>query len=307
MDGTIVVEIIGNYLSLFKDYVEKHIKEAEKANQLTFLYILTVPAMWDARAKELMTQAAIHGGLVKNNQRQNMLMITEPEAAALSCEMSYKYHNKGATANFIVCDAGGGTVDLVTFRLEKDDNENDVIFQLGDGEGDTCGSTYIDDEFKEYLVNFYRPVGLDMPNNSADFNQPMKTFINELKPKFEPYDGNDSHVIVNLGRPIPSGYDKKGQVINGKRLKIRRKDMQEKIFDPTIDRVEELIKTQIGKLEKGKIDVIILVGGFSKNSYLRQRLTRTFLPIKIVIPDNAVTSISEGAVSYALKPRMIIT
>lgn len=82
--------------------------------------------------------------------------------------------------------------------------------------------------------------------------------------------------------------------------------MKEKIFDPIIGRVETLIENQISKMTDGKIDVIVLVGGFSRNSYLRQRLTRTFRSIRIVIPNNAVTAISEGAVSYAQRPRMIL-
>ncbi|KAI9254419.1 hypothetical protein EDC94DRAFT_618770 [Helicostylum pulchrum] len=69
--------------------------------------------------------------------------------------------------------------------------------------------------------------------------------------------------------------------------------MKDKISNPITGRVETLIETQISKTTEGRIDVIILVGGFSRNSYLRQRLTRTFRSIRIVIPSNAVTAISE--------------
>lgn len=47
-------------------------------------------------------------------------MITEPEAAALSCEMYYKDYNRVSAVNFIVCYVGEDTVNLVTFCLEKD-------------------------------------------------------------------------------------------------------------------------------------------------------------------------------------------
>lgn len=83
--------------------------------------------------------------------------------------------------------------------------------------------------------------------------------------------------------------------------------MQEKVFDPIVRRIEELIdiqKDQMGRDEK--IDIVLLVGGFSKSKYLQDRLKTRYEPdIKILHPANAVTAISQGAVSYAQKPRMI--
>jgi hypothetical protein len=83
--------------------------------------------------------------------------------------------------------------------------------------------------------------------------------------------------------------------------------MKEKIFDPIMKRIEDLLDTQIKKMrEDEKIDTILLVGGFSKSRYLQDRLRRRYEPnITIGIPANAVTAISQGAVSYAQRPRMI--
>jgi hypothetical protein len=88
---------------------------------------------------------------------------------------------------------------------------------------------------------------------------------------------------------------------------MKKQDMMTEVFDPIIEKIETLLKQQIGQLEKGeKIDTILLVGGFSQNRYLQYRLKHTFEPaIAIGIPAEGVKAISKGAVSYALNPRMI--
>lgn len=77
------------------------------------------------------------------------------------------------------------------------------------------------------------------------------------------------------------------------------------VFDPIIKRIEDLIDRQVNKMDT-KIDVILLVGGFSNCKYLDERLKKRYIDtIRIATPSNAVTAISQGAVSYAQRPRMI--
>lgn len=88
-------------------------------------------------------------------------------------------------------------------------------------------------------------------------------------------------------------------------LKMSNADMKNFVFDPIIKRIEDLIDRQVKKLD-GQIDVILLVGGFSKCKYLEERLRQRYIDtIRIAIPSNAATTISQGAVSYAQRPRMI--
>lgn len=82
---------------------------------------LTVPAAWDGKGCEYMRGAAISAGLVQSahagdtNWRDRLRIITEPEAAAVHCAQLTDLHHLKPSQNFIVVDAGGGTVDLVCF------------------------------------------------------------------------------------------------------------------------------------------------------------------------------------------------
>lgn len=188
LNDATAVDVIGEYLKVFKKHVDDYIikKEAEKKffflqGSLKLCYVLTVPAMWDKTAKDTMVRAAIKGGLVEKGQHDHLLMITEPEAAALACEEHYKDIEKKDGTTFIVCDAGGGTVDLVTFRLNINKDGTEIIHQVGEGEGDTCGSAYLDYNFINYIFNFYKEIDFPVERETMKLDKAMKHFIEELK------------------------------------------------------------------------------------------------------------------------------
>ena len=70
-----------------------------------------------------MRDAAIAAGLVQSARagdkdwRERLRIITEPEAAAVHCAHLTDLHKLRPSQNFIVCDAGGGTVDLAIYKV----------------------------------------------------------------------------------------------------------------------------------------------------------------------------------------------
>ena len=69
-------------------------------------YVITVPAIWSDKAKDLTRQAAIAAGI----PRKKLTLITEPEAAALFCASLCQEVDLKEGDRFLICDAGGGTV-----------------------------------------------------------------------------------------------------------------------------------------------------------------------------------------------------
>jgi molecular chaperone DnaK (HSP70) len=68
-------------------------------------YVMTVPAIWGHAAKNLTLEASTKAGIDPNS----LVFVTEPEAAALYCSAVSPCGLKDGD-NFVVCDAGGGTV-----------------------------------------------------------------------------------------------------------------------------------------------------------------------------------------------------
>lgn len=188
-----VVDIIAQYLMHLNKKVKDNIikKENVTKSNLILNYVITVPAMWDDIARNTMVQAAIKAELITSKKGGTLQLISEPEAAALSCDeymkQNFASHYNKEDFNFIVCDAGGGTVDLVAFRKTKKLDEQgeiiNTIEQIGEGVGDTCGAVNLDKNFRKYIVHFYKEVmGLTIAD-SQFFDAHMKFFRKNIKVK----------------------------------------------------------------------------------------------------------------------------
>ncbi|KAI7894680.1 uncharacterized protein EV154DRAFT_560047 [Mucor mucedo] len=329
-----VVRIIADYLKFFKNYVVEYIVSKEMDESFTFYnrskllkkykikYVMTVPAMWNSVARNSMVQAAVEATLIEKNEVDQLLIISEPEAAALFCmkrktEYFEKEDEKLNDTNFIVCDAGGGTVDLVTFNLQLNKEEYDtpttkqMIFQIGDGVGDICGSTCLDVGFQNYLHEFYKSFGVDIDKENALLDDVMNDFVKNYKLDFMPNLQGDSYYDINLpGNGIRNfTSDSTYSMTNANRtLKMKNQVMKEQIFDPVVDRIFYLIDDQLNQAKKvdRRIDTILMVGGFSQSRYLQQRIKDRYKGVcHVSFPTEGVEAISYGAVSYALNPRTI--
>jgi hypothetical protein len=99
-------DYLSGIYSYSKERLESHYGNVRLQNQQT-AYVITIPAIWGDEAKELTRRAAEDAGI----PRRELILITEPEAAAIYCsskckqEGGLKVHDR-----FLICDAGGGTV-----------------------------------------------------------------------------------------------------------------------------------------------------------------------------------------------------
>ncbi|KAF2824912.1 hypothetical protein CC86DRAFT_456871 [Ophiobolus disseminans] len=89
-------------------------------DRLRFQVVCTVPAVWTTQAVYRMREAAGHAGILSDRSAgpTSLRFVSEPEAAALATLEDLKARpnfKKGDT--FVICDAGGGTVDLISYRV----------------------------------------------------------------------------------------------------------------------------------------------------------------------------------------------
>ncbi|KAG2198327.1 hypothetical protein INT47_003040 [Mucor saturninus] len=292
------VKVIADYLKLFKNHIIEHIVTKEMDEKFTFhnrskllkkykmRYAITVPAMWNSSARDTMAQAAVEATIIKKDEVDQLLIISEPEAAALHCEKRFtNYFNSLEgninDTNFIVCDAGGGTVDLVTFNLQINEKKR------------------IDD-----LSNWF---GVNIDKENVPLDDLMRDFVTNYKPNFMPNLQGD----INLpGKGITNfTVDSTYRMANGnKTLKMKNQEMKEEIFDPIVNRIFALIDDQFKHAKRFgiKIDALLMIGGFSQSKYLQQRIRNQYSCVcPVSVPFEGVTAISHGAVSYALNPPIL--
>ncbi|CAG8562945.1 7176_t:CDS:2 [Rhizophagus irregularis] len=122
--------------------------------------IITVPAEYLEKDKEIMRECAYKAGLIKEKESKNLQFTTEPEAAAIYCMennlKTYGLNIPGTT--FMIVDCGGGTVDLTTRKVLKDGQLGEVTERAGD----YCGSTFVDREFIKVLRKILGDDAIDL-------------------------------------------------------------------------------------------------------------------------------------------------
>lgn len=112
-------------------------------------YILTVPAVWSEAAVEKTRRCAEEAGM---GEESTLRTVSEPEAAAVHALGHNTLYNFSVGDTVVVCDAGGGTVDLITYRITALQPVLRVT-EAAPGRGDCCGSTLLNHRFDSFLRN----------------------------------------------------------------------------------------------------------------------------------------------------------
>jgi hypothetical protein len=108
------VTLVEDFLAGIRDCTLKSIEESydvEWVRNSKIEYILTVPAIWKDSAKDVMVQAATRAKFGKH--RTDFHLVSEPEAAAAYTLKAIQPNELNVNDTFVICDAGGGTVDLI--------------------------------------------------------------------------------------------------------------------------------------------------------------------------------------------------
>ncbi|KAL5003365.1 hypothetical protein BDV10DRAFT_200311 [Aspergillus recurvatus] len=151
---------------------------------LRFHVVITVPAIWKAYARQSMQDAAKSAGILKKRKagETTLSFVPEPEAAALAtlCERGRRI-KKGDV--YVICDAGGGTVDLISYEIR--DTNPIAMREAVEGRGGLCGGLLIDEAFEAVCK---RRLGRRWDNLSKKgVNDVMRgEWEQYIKPQFRP-------------------------------------------------------------------------------------------------------------------------
>ncbi|KEQ67730.1 actin-like ATPase domain-containing protein [Aureobasidium melanogenum CBS 110374] len=305
--GKTAVQAAADYLANLKDHVSEQLQKrfGERMYTTTKVeYILTVPAVWSDAAKDATMKAAELAGM---NEADNLSMITEPEAAALCALKTVADVSAREDDVWIVCDAGGGTVDLISYEIKS--LSPFLIEEAVSGNGDVCGSGMINMRFQAHVRSRMGAAALDkyIDKNENAWANCLKHFEDYTKKSFNPQKYPDKVY------PIPLWYapDEPDADIEDSHINLSTMDLAE-IFRPVIESALKLIDDQYTALIKRKKQPtgIILVGGFGKNKHLMQSIENHFKPIaptmEVIRPGHSWSAVAVGAVIHRLEGASLV-
>ncbi|KAE8371983.1 hypothetical protein BDV26DRAFT_275028 [Aspergillus bertholletiae] len=289
-----VDDVATDFLHLLWEYAQDDIRKEYGPNWNTMYkvkVVLTVPAIWSPAAANKTKDVARAAGLP-----DNVFLVSEPEAAALAImrEKNAEGSSLKVGDSFVVCDAGGGTVDLVSYTIVSVDPlqlEECVV-----GNGDLSGSVFVDAAFENYVKSI---VGIEKYNSLRERNkeQMMREFESTVKRNYSG-DNQDCFVeLVGVG-DIPNQHVEDDQI-------ILTPDVMRNLFDDIVGRIISLVKGQVDEAERKGFNVktILLVGGFGCSNYLYKTLEDAHREdgIQVLRGPGAWSSVCRGAARWGLE------
>ncbi|KAK3594224.1 hypothetical protein CHS0354_016924 [Potamilus streckersoni] len=280
-------------------------------------WVLTVPAIWDDKAKQFMREAAIQAGIGK----QQVMIALEPEAASLFCRhiplqvMSSEVVPLDAGTRYIVIDAGGGTVDITIHEIMEDGN----IKELNKATGGAWGGQEVDEAFKQFLIQIFgNGVFQKFKSNAVEDYFTLFREFEVKKRKITP-NGKDKVVIIIPAKLKELFESETGEAFNkcisrsefasqveltkGNKLRLDSSVMKG-FFEKATESVVEHVKT-FHDSDKYDINVALMVGGFSESSMLVSAVRDACSSWKVVVPNEAGLVVLKGAVIFGHNPTPI--
>ncbi|KAF9930720.1 hypothetical protein FBU30_000098 [Linnemannia zychae] len=303
-NGLTVVDAIADYLRLFHAHVVQTVLQGfgSAFAQHHIQYCLSVPAMWTDHAKAVMRQAALQAGLISPlDPPHRLLLISEPEAAALYCEKKCDQFSISNGQRFMICDAGGGTVDLIVFEVAQGPRGRSLR-EVTHGSGHSCGSVFLDERMEALLrrkFSKWNEKGL----TPANWTQIMDAFIHQVKPLFDGIEDQYINMPAVPGRSDMTDYD---IGLEDGVLTLSAEEMRREVFDPVVDDVLRLIQHQL-QLTGFNCHAIFMVGGFGSSDYLNTRVKAEFgnKVGLIAKPPRAELAVVRGAALAGISPRTV--
>jgi hypothetical protein len=223
-------------------------------------YVITVPALWDYAEQEKTRACAERAGMGSGS---SITLIPESEAAGIWAIQHMLSIHEGDT--FVICDAGGGTVDLTTFRVASlsPDRRQCALAGAGAGSGGLCGSIFLNRVFEAYLAQKLQ----DHPGWDPDFMvDALAAFETRIKPNFSGC-ARDVHTIRIGGLALSARHGVRYRGV----LELTDDELRVHVFDVVVSRILPLVRDQIAHAE-GRVKDVVLAGGFGRNPYLKKQL-----------------------------------
>ncbi|GME48972.1 actin-like ATPase domain-containing protein [Neofusicoccum parvum] len=324
-----VMDAVADYLTQIRTHTNEILTrrhgEAFMASTPT-QFVLTVPAVWSDAAKDATLKAAERAGM-GSRESGGLKLISEPEAAAVYTLKAIQPNHLSVGDNFIVCDAGGGTVDLIAYKITQ--LSPLLVEESAIGTGGLCGSAFLNYRFEDHVkarLGDERYTEMRTKKQKT-WNMGLRYFEEFVKRNFNP----DAHVEINV--PFPGLPDDEEAGLDCGFMTMTAAQVQE-IFDPVVQDVIALVDGQVTSLRaRGeRVSGVVLVGGFGQSDHLYLRMkahfnaaappppyeerpthavavagTQANQAVQVMHPMYAWTAVVRGAVLRGLEGSMVVS
>lgn len=312
--GKMAIDVVADYLSgvyvhTLERLYQHYGKESVDVTPIEF--VLTVPAIWSDKARNLTKEAAKRAGFgSRKDDRINL--VSEPEAAAIYTIKSTFDSTRNASTlqigdSFVMVDAGGGTVDLITYEVIQTEPELKIAEKVV-GSGGNCGSTFIDSQVQELLRR--RIAEAKLGTIPLSKRGPGSKFMRDFETVKRAYGSGDPPNTRPRYLTLNCPDNDIARIEDGE-FELKDEEIKE-TFRPIVEEIVALVSSQINKVHEqgGKVKHILLVGGFGESDHLYKTLSTyawgPYGQIDVIRPASAWSAVARGAVLWGLQGDLVV-
>ncbi|KAI0734054.1 hypothetical protein C8Q72DRAFT_927570, partial [Fomitopsis betulina] len=236
-------------------------------------------------------RAAILAGLVPDTAagKAKIHFVTEGEASFHFCVVSgLAVENLQEGKHIMIVDAGGGTVDLSAYKVVETSPLN--VVESSPAICLMMGSMFVNTRARKFLKN-------TRFGNDECIDSMLQGFESSAKPTFRDV-AKTSYIKFGSLKDTDDKFGIKRGV-----LSLAGSEMAH-FFRPSIDAIKKAIQEQLALSDSAACDtVILLVGGFASNPYLRSQLHEYAEQntLSLFFPEHhTAKAVAEGALWYHL-------
>lgn len=310
--GKDAVSVVTDYLHEIYEHTKKQLVGrygATFVEDTEIQWVLTVPAIWSDAAKDATLAAARRAKI-----GPALSLISEPEAAAIYTLQAMQPKQLKVGNNYVVCDAGGGTVDLISYEIKSKDPLR--VEESVEGSGACCGGAVLNAEFEKLIRSKMGDYAFSelCKNRPKAWTSAMNFFESYVKRVYDP----SSPKSFNI--PFPGVANDDDADIDEGFMRLSSREVGN-MFKPILLDILNLVKGQIDSLRlKGKlISGVILVGGFGKSTCLKEFLKYSLegksdgtgravsnTRFEILQPAHAWSAVARGAVLRGIEDEDLV-
>jgi len=256
--------------------------------------VIAHPNGWTVKEQNFLRKAAVAARYTSEAKAHAQIhFVSEAEASVHFCMFHSDLHNRlNPNVNFIVCDAGGSTVDTTAYCVKT----ASPMLELEEKKASACvqaGAVFVDLECEKYLTGVMNELGLPKEERDDYLRIGVKDFESSAKKAF---DSAEKEHRVDLGCRLvrPDLKIRRGAItLSGETIQT--------FFDNCVEETVASIRQQMSGLQPKHI---LLVGGFGDSPYLRQTLLSEFnsAGCQVTVANDATSkAVADGAVIWCAK------
>ncbi|CAD7698479.1 unnamed protein product [Ostreobium quekettii] len=289
------------------------------------IWVVTVPAIWNDWAREMMRTAAFKAGMIQSQRSKNLKIALEPECACISVQMEKMQGVLTEVGQkLMILDCGGGTIDLTAHQVEATDPLG--LKELMAPEGGPFGATKIDENFYKFFEDLIGPSRFQTLKQSRAYLA-LTRYWEDKKVSFH---GNENEeddewlAALSIGDVVLSlnmcgemeglvsmwnarNPHRKAEALSDSSLGLTFELMMSFFEGPIkniVDKVNAVMADPKNQAALKGLSFAVIAGGFGRSPVLQKRIRENFenSAVRVVVCRHPDLAIVKGAAAFGSRP-----